>query len=358
MGGIGVAAYAAAPFWRRIRDDMGREVKAPAFTPDPSRWPDSGIHAAWLGHSTVLLKIDGATLITDPVLTGYAGIDLWFGTLGIKRLVHPGLALDRLPPVDLILLSHAHMDHFNLATLRALEGRRTRVVTASRTSDLLRVDRYQRVDEIGWGESTQAGPLRVTAFRVNHWGARVRSDTWRGYNGYLIESGRRRVLFGGDTAYTPLFGEVRTSRPIDLGIMPIGAYNPWIRRALQSGTGAGDVEHGRRGVGDPGSPQDLQAQLRARIGATGAPAGGRGIGVGPGSGPRDRPGGPPLLAAVRYNGLRCDCSRWPAPCCSPNSPPRSRRAGRSIATFATSPTPRRASPSTCTCRPATLPGRC
>ncbi len=228
-GGLGAVAYTAAPFWRRIRDDMGREVQSPSHVPDPSRWPDTGVHAAWLGHSTVLLKIDGTTVITDPVLTGHAGIDLWVATLGIKRLIHPALSLERLPKVDAILLSHAHMDHFNLATLRALEGNQTRVVTASRTSDLLRVDRYREVTELGWGQFAQVGPLRIQAFQVNHWGARIRSDTWRGYNGYLVEAGRWRVMFGGDTAFTPLFGQVRTSRPIDLGIMPIGAYNPWIR---------------------------------------------------------------------------------------------------------------------------------
>ena len=60
-------------------------------------------------------------------------------------------------------------------------------------------------------------------------GARMRTDTWRGYNGYLIDTGRRRVLFGGDTADTHLFRGVKTARGIDLAVMPIGAYNPWIR---------------------------------------------------------------------------------------------------------------------------------
>jgi L-ascorbate metabolism protein UlaG (beta-lactamase superfamily) len=69
----------------------------------------------------------------------------------------------------------------------------------------------------------------VRAVEVNHWGARLRTDTYRGYNGYVIECGRHRVLFAGDTALTHCFRRLRSSRPYDLTIMPIGAYNPWIR---------------------------------------------------------------------------------------------------------------------------------
>lgn len=230
-GGLAFAVYRQAPtsFWRHLANDITRDVNRPAAMPDPRLWPDTGIHAAWLGHSTVLVKIDGVTMITDPVFSRRAGIDLYIATLGIKRLVDPAIPPERLPKIDLVLLSHAHMDHFDLPSLRRLESKGTRVITAHATSDLLRTDRYARVDELRWGQSIQAGPLRVQAFQVNHWGARIRSDTYRGYNGYVIESGRRRVLFGGDTAITDTFRTVRSSRPIDLGIMPIGAYNPWIR---------------------------------------------------------------------------------------------------------------------------------
>ena len=79
-----------------------------------------------------------------------------------------------------------------------------------------------------WGDAVQVGPARIEAFEVNHWGARMRTDTYRGYNGYTIECGGRRVMFAGDTANTDLFRAVRSSKPFELGIMPIGAYNPWI----------------------------------------------------------------------------------------------------------------------------------
>jgi len=193
----------------------------------------------------VLLKIDGMTVLTDPVLGKRIGLNFGPMTVGMKRLVAPALRVGQLPKIDLIVLSHAHMDHFDLATLRALESPSTTVVTAAKTSDLLRVNRYAAVKELGWGEHTRVGPLRIQAFEVNHWGARMQHDTYRGYNGYLIEADRYRVLFGGDTAATTAFRALRSSRRIDLAIMPVGAYNPWIRfhctpeQAWQMGNDAG-----------------------------------------------------------------------------------------------------------------------
>ena len=208
---------------------MKREVEAAPRCPRIDRWPQTGLHAAWIGHSTVVISIDGFIVVTDPVFSNRIGIGLGPVTLGLKRLVEPALTLAEIPRPDLILLSHAHMDHFDLPSLRKMEARETTVITAVNTSDLLRVKRYGAVHELGWGQSMRVGPAMVRAFEVNHWGARMGRDTQRSYNGYVIEVGRYRVVFGGDTAYTDLFKKVRTSRAVDLAIMPIGAYNPWIR---------------------------------------------------------------------------------------------------------------------------------
>jgi L-ascorbate metabolism protein UlaG (beta-lactamase superfamily) len=121
------------------------------------------------------------------------------------------------------------MDHFDIPSLRQLESPHTQIVSATQTSDLLRPRRYARVHELRWKESVQAGAANVTAFEVAHWGARMRSDVYRGYNAYVIEIGSRRIVFGGDTAYTSSFKQVRSERAVDLAIMPIGAYDPWIR---------------------------------------------------------------------------------------------------------------------------------
>ncbi len=172
--------------------------------------------------------MDGFTILTDPVFSTRVGIKIGPFTLGIKRLVHPALRFPELPVPDLILLSHAHMDHLDRPSLRKLENRGTTVITAAGTSDLLRVKRYRAVHELRWEESVQVGPAKVRAIEVKHWGARTRTDVHRGYNGYLIEAGCYRILFGGDTAYTELFRKIRSSKPMDLAIMPIGAYDPWI----------------------------------------------------------------------------------------------------------------------------------
>jgi L-ascorbate metabolism protein UlaG (beta-lactamase superfamily) len=211
-----------------MSEDRKRGIRPAPHHPNPAHWPDRGLHAAWLGHATVLLKIDGFTILTDPVFSPRVGINFGPLTLGLKRLVAPALDFPELPKIDLILLSHAHFDHFDLPTLRRLEARGTAVVTAARTRDLLRARRYRAVHELGWNETVSAGPAEVRAFRVNHWGARMRTDSYRGFNGYTIHAGRHRVLFGGDTAQTPDFRELRSSRPYDLAIMPVGAYDPWI----------------------------------------------------------------------------------------------------------------------------------
>jgi L-ascorbate metabolism protein UlaG (beta-lactamase superfamily) len=206
---------------------------APAFAkPEPEKWSDAAVTLAWIGHATVLINFFGIKILTDPVLFARVGIRLPGFTIGPKRLTAPALQFQELPKIDLIVLSHAHFDHFDLRTLRRF-GESTTVITARATSDLLKHTRFRDITELGWGErrskTTAAGDMNISAFQVNHWGARKQRDTYRGYNGYLLERNGRRVIFTGDTAMTDSFAELRRRGEIDLAIMPIGAYNPWIR---------------------------------------------------------------------------------------------------------------------------------
>ncbi len=222
-------AFRFAPqFFERVSADAKRAVLPPGHHPDFKDWTDTGLHAAWIGHSTVVIRIDGFTIVTDPVFSNRVGLNFGPFTLGLKRLVAPASELRSIPKPDLILLSHAHMDHFDLPSLRKLESSGTTVITAPNTSDLLRVPRYHGVRELRWNESARVGAATVRAFEVKHWGARMRNDTQRGYNGYVVEVGSHRVLFGGDTAFTSTFRPLRAMGPIHLAIIPIGAYNPWI----------------------------------------------------------------------------------------------------------------------------------
>jgi len=216
---------------RRLLDDATRAVLKPKFTPVPASWNDKAITASWLGHSTVLLNFYGLTILTDPVLGKRVGADTPMGTIGAKRLVAPALKVKELPPIDLVLLSHAHMDHLDPATLRALPGT-PKVVTAHNTSDLLAGTRLNFPEELAWGEKTTVvtshGDVCLQAFEVKHWGARWRLDKHRGYNGYVISRGGKKLIFGGDTALTDSFKSLKSHGPYELAIMPIGAYQPWL----------------------------------------------------------------------------------------------------------------------------------
>ena len=221
--------------WREWTIESWRPI-SPAFAkPDPLRWNDDQVTASWIGHATILINFFGINILTDPVLFGRIGIRLPGFTIGPKRLTAPALEFHELPKIDVVLLSHAHFDHFDLRTLHCFDET-TCVVTAPNTADLLKWTRLRDVTELRWGEqkslSTSAGALTISAFQVKHWGARKQRDTYRGYNGYVMEShsrGRRRILFGGDTAMTNTFAELSQHGPVDLAIMSIGAYNPWIQ---------------------------------------------------------------------------------------------------------------------------------
>src|SRR5215467_7784097 len=92
LSGVAAGAYATAPtFWKQFSAEMGRPISPAPLTPDPSKWPDRGLYAAWLGHTTVLLKVDGTTILTDPVFSDRVGISLGLVTVGLKRLVKPAI---------------------------------------------------------------------------------------------------------------------------------------------------------------------------------------------------------------------------------------------------------------------------
>ncbi len=193
--------------------------------PSPSDWPDDRLTVAWLGHATVLLNFHGTWMLTDPALEHRIGIGCGFAKLGPRRLVRPALRPNEIPRTDVLLLSHAHMDHTDLGTLRAL-SRDAHAIVQRGNRDLVR--RFRRVDELGWGEHTEAAGVRVESFEVRHWGARMLTDRHRGYGGYLLERAGRTILFAGDTAYTEKLARFRDRGPLDLAILPIGAYDPWI----------------------------------------------------------------------------------------------------------------------------------
>jgi L-ascorbate metabolism protein UlaG (beta-lactamase superfamily) len=208
-----------------------RDVPSAPNTPDPASWDDNAITLAWLGHATVLINFYGVRVLTDPALFPRIGVDAWITSIGPRRLVSCALPPSQLPEIDVVLVSHAHFDHLDRPSLAAVRGRPAALM-ARGTSDLLPRKRYSSVRELGWGESvrinTARGDIEMRAIEVKHWGARMGRDTYRGYNGYILRREGRALLFGGDTAHTPLFKSYRRHGPYDAAIMPIGAYDPWI----------------------------------------------------------------------------------------------------------------------------------
>jgi len=205
--------------------EAGKPIPAAMHRPQPASWDDDSLMVAWLGHATVLINFYGTWFLTDPALRSNVGVNVAGLTIGPRRLVKPALSIQELPPLDAVLVSHAHMDHCDLGTLRRLP-RNTRAVVQRGNGDLVR--RFRQLHELSWGESVEIDGTRIESIPVEHWGARKLTDKHRGYGGFLISKNGRSLVFGGDTAYTNAFASLRHRAQIDLAILPIGAYDPYI----------------------------------------------------------------------------------------------------------------------------------
>jgi L-ascorbate metabolism protein UlaG (beta-lactamase superfamily) len=208
----------------------------PAHVDQPTRLPpapdgaDAVITA--IGHSTFLIQTAAGNILTDPIYSERAG-PLFFGP---RRVRQPAVRFEDLPPIALILLSHNHYDHCDLRTLGRLAARFDPiVVTPLRNGALVKSAGIRRVDELDWWQQATLPPLPITLTPAHHFSARTPFDRDRAlWGGFVLLAGRSRVYFAGDTAYAPFFPEVPTRLgPIDLALLPIGAYEPrWFMRAV------------------------------------------------------------------------------------------------------------------------------
>jgi len=185
--------------------------------PDYPQLRDEQLALTWIGHASFLIQFPKLNALIDP---NFANWLFWQ-----KRLRKAGMRIKDLPRIDLVLITHAHFDHFNKATLRRLLSPGIAVVPW-KVGDLAHGLGFDRIVELKWGESFTHGDCTVTLTPAKHWGARVLHDRHRGYGGYILKHRNRRIYHAGDTAY---FEELRSIgeryRP-EIALLPIGACYP------------------------------------------------------------------------------------------------------------------------------------
>ena len=180
----------------------------------------------WLGHAAFLLRMDGKNVLIDPFLSDYASP---VQGIGPRRFTPPGLPVEALPPIDLLLVSHNHYDHLDAKTIAALPNKsHIRVIVPLGLGRFFRTRGYRSVAELDWHQQAPSGPLTVTAVPAIHRSARTLIDRNRTlWAGFVIESKERRLYFGGDTGYGAVFRETgRRYGPFDLAMLGIGCYAP------------------------------------------------------------------------------------------------------------------------------------
>ncbi len=217
-----------------IAESLGLRPSDPVLRPqapfpDPDVWQRSAFASCWLGHATVMLRLGGLNIITDPHFEERAGPPMGRLRIGRRRATALPATIDDLPPIDLILLSHAHFDHWDRSTLERLaahSGTRAHVVIPRRTRRLLPKG-FKSVVEMSWDTRADVPGARLEAIRPAHWGARWLWDRHRGFNAYVIEAAGRRVLFGGDTADTDAFDRLGRTGGVDIAILGIGNSDVW-----------------------------------------------------------------------------------------------------------------------------------
>ena len=185
----------------------------------------SELGITFIGHATFLLQLAGLNILIDPVFAHWLIL--------IHRQRRPGVRIKDLPTIDAVLLTHAHMDHLNLPSLRRVirHNRKRKVkppiaIVPNQVEDLIGTLGFSEIRSLAWWESTCLAGIEITATPAQHWGARVFSDTHRGYGGYVLRHDGHSVYHAGDTGYFPGFTEIRDRLSPQVALMPIGAYKP------------------------------------------------------------------------------------------------------------------------------------
>ncbi len=219
------------PALRRRARQFGRLVRRSVVTPRtgeihrPALVSNGELGLTFIGHASFFVQIGGLNVLIDPNFARWLFV--------LKRLRQPGIYVRDLPPIDLVLVTHAHFDHLHRPSLRAIvqQTRRQRstppsIIVPHHVFDLVSDLGFEDVIELDWWNSYRHRDVTVTHVPSRHWGARIIKDSHRGYGGYVLRSGKHSVYHAGDTAYFSGFREIGQRLSPDLALLPIGAYNP------------------------------------------------------------------------------------------------------------------------------------
>lgn len=196
---------------------------------DPRRFetpPPSGLRVTWLGHSTLLVELEGRRILIDPMWGERSSPFSWMGP---RRWYAPLIPLDRLPPIDAVVISHDHFDHLDMETIRAMKGWSTTfVVPLGVGSHLVHWGvPAERIVELDWWERLRLGDVELVATPARHASGRwplagMNRTLWAGY---ALVGPRHRVFYSGDTGLFPGLREIgERLGPFDLAMIEVGAY--------------------------------------------------------------------------------------------------------------------------------------
>ena len=199
--------------WKALLTPRTGQHKRPNF-PKLTR---GHVAVTWIGHASFLVQFSDLNVLIDPNFANWLFL--------LKRIKRAGLRIRDLPPIDLVLLTHAHFDHFHKPSLRKLPAPKIAVMPWG-VGDLAKDLGFGRVIELQTWESFSHGEWKVTLTPCKHWGARTLHDHHRGFGGFVLEHQGRRIYHAGDSAYSECFKEIGRRCSPEIALLPIGAYYP------------------------------------------------------------------------------------------------------------------------------------
>ncbi len=243
--GVPSGGSRAGFFWKYFTGTDGRPAwpKSVAVTPvaPPARVEGDRMVVTWVGHATVLIQTQGLNILTDPVWSDKAGP---LGT-GPRRVAAPGIALDALPKIDLVLVSHNHYDHMDLKTLGTIWRRDQPRIVTSLGNDSVIAQSGAQATALDWGQRVQVRPgIDVVVTRNHHWGSRWFTDRNRAlWSSFVVTLPGGNLFFAGDTGWGDgkWIAEARALGNIRLALIPIGAFR-FVAGQMSSGSHIGPAE--------------------------------------------------------------------------------------------------------------------